>query len=378
MNVRERCRLLWENPGSRNDRSPFALLLEVFSLFYRFGVVLRNDLYDRKLSRSVRLPCRVISVGNVTAGGTGKTPMVILLSRLLKDHGYSPAVLSRGYGGKGKAPVNIVSDGAAILMSPLEGGDEPVLIARSVPGVPVLTGPDRCLTGRTAIERMGADVLILDDGFQHRRLFRDVDIVLLDYARPWGNGYLLPRGPLREPPARALKRADILIRTGGMGRGPWSEETRSQGRTLDPDPVPPFHLPVFRGRHRPCSLISLKGGAEMDLRDLAGKRVCAFAGIGAPEQFRRMLESLGAEIGEFLIYPDHHRYGSSDLTFIQRKAEEARAEIIVTTEKDEVKVMSLDKPVMPCFSLGIEMRIEPGESFERLILEMLKNETEGN
>jgi len=373
MNVRERCRRLWEDPGPRKDRSPFALLLEVFSLFYRVGVVLRNDFYDRELFRSVRLPCRVISVGNVTAGGTGKTPIVILLARLLKDSGYRPAVLSRGYGGKGKAPVNIVSDGASILMSPLEGGDEPVLIARSVPGIPVLTGSNRCLTGRNAIERMGADVLILDDGFQHRRLFRDINIVLLDSDRPWGNGFLLPRGPLREPPTRALRRADIVIRTGGMHNRTSGEAAGTQVETGDSGAVLLRSSPIFRGIHQPCALISLDGGRKMDLQYLAGERICAFAGIGVPEQFRKTLESLGAEIVEFLAYPDHHRYDSSDLAFIERTAKEARAEMIVTTEKDEIKLAPMEKLAVPTCFLSIEMRVEPQKTFEHLVLERMKD-----
>jgi len=372
MNIRERCRQLWETSGAGKDRDPLALLLEVFSLFYRFGVVLRNGLYDQQICTSVRLPCKVISVGNVTVGGTGKTPMVILLARTLKEHGYHPAVLSRGYGSKGTAPVNIVSDGMSLLLSPLEGGDEPVLIAKRAPGVPVLTGPDRYLSGKTAMARLGADVLILDDGFQHRRLFRDINIVLLDINRPWGNGYLLPRGPLRESPVKALQRADILIRTGRLPNGHLDKTAGRQGGTAASSQELRCDLPAFRGIHQPCALISWDQGV-MDLCDLAGKRICAFAGIGVPEQFRRTLESLGAEIGEFLTYPDHHRYTSSDLDFIERSAQKAQAEIIVTTEKDEMKVMPLGKPGMPCFSLRIEMRIEPGESFEQLILKRLKN-----
>jgi len=368
MNTQERCRRLWENSESHKSRGPFALLLEAFSLFYRFGVALRNHFYDKELHKILRLPCMVISVGNITVGGTGKTPTVIMLSRMLKDNGYHPAVLSRGYGSKRKEPVNIVSDGVSLLLSPLEGGDEPVLIARSAPGVPVITGPDRYLTGKTAVDLLGADVLILDDGFQHRRLFRDINIVLLDINRPWGNGCLLPRGPLREPPVSALQRADILIRTGRIRNGhPGPGET-----TAGSD------LPVFRGIHQPCILISRDKECEMDLDFLAGKRICAFAGIGAPEQFRSTLESLGAEIGEFLTYPDHHRYNSSDLDFIERAAEKAHAEMIVTTEKDEIKLMPLDEPKLPFFSLRIEMKIDPRESFEQLILEMLKKDQAKN
>jgi tetraacyldisaccharide 4'-kinase len=372
MNLREQCRQLWEDREPGKGGRPFALLLAVFSLFYRFGVVLRNALYDQKLIKSVRLPCKVISVGNVTVGGTGKTPMVVLLARMLMAHGYRPAVLSRGYGSKGAAPVNIVSDGASLLLGPDEGGDEPVLIAGSLPGIPVLTGPDRCLTGKTAITRLGADVLILDDGFQHRRLFRDINIVLLDIDRPWGNGLLLPRGPLREPPVRALQRADLLIRTGGISAGERGKGPGSSEGTAEAKAVWEGSLPVFRGIHQPRVLFCRDKRQEMDLRHLAGKRICAFAGIGAPERFRLTLEFLGAEIGAFLVYPDHHRYTALDLEVIEAAAKKAQAEMIVTTEKDEIKLMSLDKPAMPCFSLRIEMSIDPWGDFEPLILGMLK------
>lgn len=372
MNLRERLRQLWEEPGAGRERGPFALLLEVFSFFYRSGVVFRNFLYDQQFARSTRLPCKVISVGNVTVGGTGKTPLVILLAGMLRKQGYRPAVLSRGYGSKGAAPVNIVSDGHSLLLGPEEGGDEPVLISGSVPGVPVLTGPDRVLTGRTAMTRLGADVLILDDGFQHRRLFRDIDILLLDADRPWGNGFLLPRGPLREPPARALKRADIVIRTGGkMWKAPGLPAgSPDRSRVIQGD------LPVFRGSHQPRALISRPQGRRMELRDLAGKRICAFSGIGSPESFRGMLISLGAEIGVFLVYPDHHRYTPLDVEAIAQAAQGAGAEMIVTTDKDEVKWMALDKGkgAIPRFSLSIEMTIDPWEDFERFILKKLKED----
>jgi tetraacyldisaccharide 4'-kinase len=368
--IRERCRQLWEEPGTRKGGSPFALLLEIFSHVYRVGVSLRNGLYDRELLRSAKLPCRVISVGNVTAGGTGKTPMVVLLARMLRGKGYRPAVLSRGYGSTGAAPVNIVSDGVSVLLGPHAGGDEPVLIARSCPGVPVLTGPDRRLTGKAAIARLGADVLILDDGFQHRRLFRDLNIVLLDIDRPWGNGYLLPRGPLREPPDRAMKRADLLVRTGERRGTPGDTRSEPDGCN-DTERIFKRSLPAFRGTHRPSSLVSLNKGRSRELRDLKGRRICAFAGIAAPERFRGTLESLGADIAAFLAFPDHHRYSSSDIAAVAQAAKDVRGDMIVTTEKDQMKVMSLDLPAIPCFALRIEMTVDPLEDFERLILGVL-------
>ena len=198
--LEEMLKEIWEGERTAGASVAVASALRLLSLPYGAAVALRNHLYDRELLRTAKLPCPVVSVGNLTVGGTGKTPTVILLAALLKEHGHRPAVLSRGYGGHAKASVNVVSDGNRILLGWREAGDEPVLIAGALPGVPVLTGPKRFLTGRAAVERFGADVLILDDAFQHRSLFRDIDIVLIDAARPFGNGFLLPRGPLREPP----------------------------------------------------------------------------------------------------------------------------------------------------------------------------------
>ncbi|MEW6333069.1 MAG: tetraacyldisaccharide 4'-kinase, partial [Thermodesulfobacteriota bacterium] len=167
----------WKDDPSEKGRTPFDALLKGASILYRGGVAARNRLYDLGLLRQAKLPCAVISVGNLTVGGTGKTPTVIYLAGLLREKGRRPAVLSRGYGGRASGPVNVVSDGNRLLMAWGEAGDEPVLIARALSGVPVLTGARRRLTGQIAVERFGADVLILDDAFQHRSLFRNLDIV---------------------------------------------------------------------------------------------------------------------------------------------------------------------------------------------------------
>ena len=203
-------RTIWYSETDASILNPLTLILSFLSLFYRSVVNLKNRMYDCGIFKQTRFPCKVISIGNITVGGTGKTPTVIMLAKSLKEKGYRPAVLSRGYGGKAKAPVNVVSDGSKILMEQIEAGDEPILIARAAEGIPVLTGPERIDTARFAIENLKANVLILDDAFQHRRIFRDVDIVILDRELPFGNGFLLPRGPLREP-TTALNRAHFII-----------------------------------------------------------------------------------------------------------------------------------------------------------------------
>lgn len=373
INLKNALRNVWNDDGSSRRLNPFILFLIFLSLLYRQTIKLRNRLYDVRVCQQKKLHTRVISIGNITVGGTGKTPMVIMLANMLKEHGYRPAILSKGYGGKKKSPVNVVSDGAHLLMGYVEAGDEPVLLAKSVPGIPVLTGPKRILTGKFAGEALGADIIILDDGFQHRSLGRDIDIVLLDAARPFGNGRLLPRGPLRES-TEALKRADIIVWTGG---GDKTEEKHGHGGA----PPPPLtsvcpgcdSAPVFRGYHRPKYLIQADMGKTYPPEYLNGKKVCAFAGIGSPESFRKTLKSLGGRVVAFIPFPDHYRYNRKDIAVIRGTAADSAAETIVTTEKDGIKLADFPFFLEEIFLLHVEMEIVPsGEAFETLILEKLK------
>ena len=340
-----------ERPGGRY--SLLLACLHLLSFPYRGGVAIRNHLYDRNILRQEKLPCPIVSVGNLTVGGTGKTPTVILLANLLREKGLRPAVLSRGYGGNAKAPVNIVSDGNRLLMGWREAGDEPVLIAKSAPGVPVLTGSKRFLTGRVAVEHFGADVLILDDAFQHRALFRNLDILLVDAALPFGNDFLLPRGPLREPQG-ALSRAHLVIRTGGSGE------------TEQPIPGAPS-LPSFRGIHRPQGLVEAGTDRALSLAELQEEKVCAFSGIASPEAFRRSLTVLGAVVVAFRAFPDHHPYGPSDLDALRRLAGESGAKRIVTTEKDGVRLADFPAFLAEVSLLRIGMEITPADPFTELI-----------
>ena len=343
---------IWNGERPEGRYGALCAGLHLLSFPYRGGVAARNRLYDRGLLRQQKLPCPVVSVGNLTVGGTGKTPTVIFLATLLKENGHRPAVLSRGYGGSANAPVNVVSDGKHILMGWREAGDEPVLIARAAPGIPVLTGSRRLLTGRAAVETFGAEILILDDGFQHRPLFRDIDMVLLAAARPFGNGFLLPRGPLREPPD-ALRRADILLRTGGAENVEPLREAAS--------------LPSFRAIHKPQGLVAGGTGRIEMVEALLGQKVFAFAGIGSPEAFRRSLTELGAAVVGFRVFPDHHPYDLSDIENLRRLAAESGAERIVTTEKDAVRLADHPDFLKELFLLRIGMEITPAGPFAELI-----------
>ena len=331
-------------------------ILRTLSLAYGAAVALRNRLYDGELLRPTKLPCPVISVGNLTVGGTGKTPTVILLAALLKEHGYRPAVLSRGYGGDATVPVNVVSDGNRVCLGWHEAGDEPVMIAGALRGIPVLTGPKRSLTGKAAVERFGADLLILDDAFQHRSIHRDIDIVLLDAARPFGNGLLLPRGPLREPP-HALRRAGILLRTGDADHEEPLREVPS--------------LPSFRGILRPRELVDAVTEQVSPLTVLRGEKVFAFAGIGSPESFRRGLTALGAEVVCFRAFNDHHPYGRSDVEALRLLAKDSRAARIVTTEKDAVRLADFPDFLAEISLLRVGMKIAPAGPFADLIISRL-------
>jgi tetraacyldisaccharide 4'-kinase len=362
MSIEKLIRKIWdEDPNGRT--APLPAILGLLSLPYGGIVAARNCLYDRGVFKQRKLPRPVISVGNLTAGGTGKTPTVIHIAHLLKDRGYLPAVLSRGYGGSANAPVNVVSDGNRIRMGWREAGDEPILIARAAPGIPVLTGSRRLLTGRAAVETFGADVLILDDAFQHRSLFRDIDIVLLDAARPFGNGFLLPRGPLREP-TDSLRRADILLRTGDAENGESLREAAS--------------LPSFRAIHKPQGLVA--GGTERieTVAALLGQKVFAFAGIGSPEAFRRSLMELGAAVVGFRAFPDHHPYDLSDIENIRRLAAGSGAVRIVTTEKDGIRLADFPDFLADLFLLRIAMEISPAEPFAELIISRVAYYYSGN
>jgi len=362
--IKHKIRQIWKNGDSAHFPSRMIKwALSLFSVGYGAAVSLRNRLYDRGIFKQERLPCKVISIGNITAGGTGKTPLVIMLANFLREKGYKPAVLSRGYGGKTILPVNIVSDGSHILMGHVEAGDEPVLIAKSTEGVPVITGPKRTQTGRSAIEKMGADVLILDDGFQHRAIFRDVDIVLMNRENSFGNGYLLPRGPLREP-AESMKRADLII---------WKDNSLDGRYPLYQEQGIDKFLPVLSGHLRPKSIVRESTGESFPLEYIRGKRICAVAGIGSPESFRDTIESIGGVTVSLLPFPDHYRYTAEDLIDIREKASAAAAEIIMTTEKDAIRLTDFPDFLKEIYILQVEMEMLPSqETFASLILEKLR------
>lgn len=353
--------------GDKIKLNPLIPLLKVISMPYRAVVGLRNELYDHGVRRIEKLDCPVISVGNITVGGTGKTPMVIAIARLLLEKGHHPAVISRGYGGKAGNGVRIVSDGHEIKAGYREAGEEAVLIANSVADVPVLTNPDRTLAGRVALKRFGIDMLILDDAFQHRRLHRDLDIVMVDALRPFANGLMLPAGPLRESSA-SLHRAHILIRTGPDRSSHEQPDDAALFRKAG------FHGIILRGVHKPQALIHPTGKDILPLDTLRGKKIVAFSGIGRPEHFRKTLLDLGAELAAFHTFPDHHAYRTADLEQIQDTFRQSGASWIITTQKDQVKLRDFEPLLHHTLVLIVEMTIQPDpEMLLQTIMQSLNN-----
>ena len=319
MTVSEKA-LTWVRPAL----APFAAL-------YGVGVFLRLSAVRRRPKAS--LPGFVVSIGNVTVGGTGKTPAACLIAEWGLREGYRVAVLSRGYRGRYREEVLVVSDGYEVKAGPLEAGDEPYLMAKRLPGVPVLVSKKRRLAGARARARFGTNFFILDDGFQHLNLARDLDLVLIDATDPFGNGHLLPWGPLREP-VRQLERADAFIITRLQEVGSRSDLSLRLHRRFP-------SKAVFYGRHTPAELVFPYGGETQGPDFLKGKRAIAFAGIGRPHAFRDTLLGLGAELLLFREFRDHHRFRRQEIQALIRERERLGADYLLTTEKDWVRVEGL-------------------------------------
>lgn len=333
------------------------VLLTPLSYLYAATVKLRNWLYDCRLLKSKGVPCTVISVGNIASGGTGKTPVVIWIAKALLDAGCRPAILLRGYHRQQKTPGSqVVSDGREIVASVETSGDEAVMIARDLPGVPVLIGKNRHEAGCHALERLKCDVLILDDGFQHRKLGRNLDIVAVDATQPFGTGKLLPAGTLREP-VSALRRADLIMLTR-------VDMVESAGKIREDIAKLAGDTPIVESRHEPTRFYRLGEGSDVDFCLLKGKNLLAVCGIGNPGAFAAALRRYEPETIDLLPFPDHHQYSRVDVARIQQEAQRAGADYIITSRKDELKLSAFvteegDAP--PVLVLAIEVSVTAGE-----------------
>lgn len=335
-------------------------ILSAMSLLYRSALYTRRTWYRLPWSGKKTLPCTVISVGNIALGGTGKTPTVIAIAGLILQKGKQPAVISRGYGRRDESLISIVSDGRMVQHDPAINGDEPVLIADRLTGVPVVVGADRYQASLAAFRQFHPDVVILDDGFQHIRLQRTIDIVLLDAAEPFGSGKLFPAGILREP-LTALKRAHAILITRADRVGDLSPLKETIRRYTAAG--------IFTASHVPLDLINIATNETRPLSSLRRTLVFAFSGIARPASFLSLLESLGAVVKSSNTYPDHHAYDKNDLANIFRQSADHKVNMIVTTEKDGVRLHSLHPDGI--WALRISLKVAESEAWEQMLLEVL-------
>jgi len=329
---------------------------------YELGVRARAALYEIGLFETRRLKAPVISVGNLTVGGAGKTPCVAFLARFLRGAGYEVAILSRGYKRESRGRVE-VSNGKEILCGPNESGDEPFLLAKSCPGARVVVDRDRYAAGKWLEERGRISAFILDDGYQHLRLARDLNLLLIDASDPPDQTKVIPFGRLREP-ITAMRRADAVIVTRSdqpFDRPALENAIRRFARA---------DRPIFYARHKMTELTRLDGAGSVSPVDFAGRRVAAVSGVARPDRFVADLERLGMEIALRRDFDDHHRYTREELSVIVERAREARAEAVITTEKDAANLPAdfAGSSEPPIFAARIEFACENEGALKDLAL----------
>ena len=337
------------------------------SKVFQVAIKLRRWLYNVRIFRDKTLGVQVIAIGNLTLGGTGKTPVVEKFARALRDAGRNVAILSRGYRSKpvplhtkilnkillreDQTPPRIVSDGKSLLLDSEMAGDEPYMLASNLKDVVVLVDKDRVKSGRYAIEKFGCDTLLLDDGFQYWDLQgRRHDVVLIDRQQPFGNEHLLPRGTLREPPSH-LARAQTIFITKSDGN---TTELRKRIHKLNPTAA------IIECVHHPLYFEDVFSGERVGLDFLAGKRVASLSGIAQPESFEQSLVKLGAELLYSKRFTDHHRFTQQEILNAINRSKKRQAEIIVTTQKDAVRFPKIDRRDLPIYFMRVEIQIMNG------------------
>lgn len=336
-----------------------------FSPLYGALMRLRASLYQRNILRRHAMPVPVISVGNLTMGGTGKTPIVASLAAFLQKQGFKPAIISRGYGGAANNRVNVVSDGRQLLMSASQAGDEPRLLAESLLSIPVLTGIVRVLPCRHAIEKMGCDILLLDDGFQHLAVERNINLALFNAETLAGNSRVFPGGDLREP-VSALNRADAFLLT-GVDEG--NQERSSRFGQLLQQRFP--DRPIFFCSYSPQCARNHFDNNPLPLSDLPTP-LYGFCGIAHPDAFRKSLNDLKLSLTGFTGLRDHQPYTAQLLRQIEKKAVMSGAKALITTAKDRVKLQELPFS-LPLFRL--EMSAGVPDDLHRFIMKKLHRQT---
>jgi tetraacyldisaccharide 4'-kinase len=361
-----------QRPGKKAEVIRFTLLAlsQVFSVIVR----LRRFLYNVRILRDATLGVQVIAVGNLTVGGTGKTPVVEKFARALQDAGRKVAILSRGYRSRPKplhqrlkdklllrddtTPPRIVSDGQSLLLDSFSAGDEPYMLASNLKDVVVLVDKDRVKSGRYAVEKFGCDTLLLDDGFQYWKLRgRRTDVVLVDSQQPFGNEHLLPRGTLREPPSH-LGRANVLFLTKVDRSTPEKsarvDELRVRVARLNPK------AELIECLHHPLYFEDVFSGERHGLELLSGRRIASLSGIAQPESFESKLVELGAEIVLARRFADHHRFNQQEVLDAINRAKKRGAAMLLTTQKDAVRFPKIDRRDLPIYFMRVEIKIMTG------------------
>lgn len=356
--------------GRRADTGAaiYGAFLQLLSYLFSGIAQLRFWLYRHRILHDQPLGCLVVVVGNLTVGGTGKTPVVEKFARALQERGRKVAILSRGYKSKvppvwkkwwwalthaAEPPPRIVSDGKQVLLDSEQAGDEPYMLARNLPGVIVLVDKNRVKSGAYAIRKFGCDTLVLDDGFQYLPLKGQLNLLLVDKTNPFGNGHLLPRGILREP-IKHLRRASYVFLT--KSNGERDAELEATIQKFNPG------VDIIECAHQPQYLQRFGGDARQPLSFLKGQRVLAFCGIATPESFEKFLRDLGAVIVARERYLDHYRYAEEDFVELSALAQKEGAECLVTTEKDAVRIPHDRAWDVPLYYLRLEIDILRGAS----------------
>lgn len=350
-------------------------LLHGLSRIYLLAVQARLALYRNRFFRPKPLGCLVISVGNLTVGGTGKTPVVEMLARALQAGGRRVAILSRGYKSvprplavrlwesifqrKAAFLPRVVSDGRSLLLDSRTAGDEPFMLANNLRDVVVLVDRDRVKSGHYAIEKFGSDVLLLDDGFQYIRMKHGIEVALIDRQTPFGNEFLLPRGTLREPPQNLRRATHIFItKCSDAENADLIARIRRHNRTAD----------IIECSHRPRHLRNLATGEIKPLDFLQGLKVGSICGIAIPESFEEALRRLGARIEISKTYTDHHRFTLREIEHFVRRCAGRDLSAVITTEKDAVRIPRILAPEVPIFYLRVEIDIVRGQdNWDRLV-----------
>lgn len=342
-------------------------LLLVLSKLFTVAVKLRRALYNVRILRDSTLGVQVIAIGNLTVGGTGKTPVVEKFARELQDQGRNVAILSRGYRSKppplthrlinrlllrqDRTPPRIVSDGKSLLLDSETAGDEPYMLASNLKDVVVLVDKDRVKAGRYAIQKFGCDTLLLDDGFQYWRLAgRRRDIVLVDYQAPFGNEYLLPRGTLREPPSHLARASTIFITKSDGNTG----DLRSRIARFNPT------AGIIECIHHPLYFEDVFTGEQKGLNLIRGQKVASLSGIAQPESFEKSLTRQGAELVYSKRFADHHRFSQQEILNVVNRGKKRQAAMIITTQKDAVRFPKIDRRDLPIYFMRVEIKILKG------------------